>query len=147
MRKAHKPVMRRATQDDTAGLAACITAAYAPFLAQGLELPPVSAGIDEDIANHHVWLAESGGQIVGGVVLVLNDKAHLANLAVHPDAGGQGLGRRLIDQAQHAAKVAGHNCIHLATHIDMSATQKFYRRLGWQEAGQEGNKVYFAKEL
>ena len=78
---------------------------------------------------------------------MLTDKAHLANLAVHPDAGGQGLGRRLIDHVVDAARIAGHHRIHLATHVDMPATQAFYDRLGWQRAGQDGNKVYFAKEL
>ncbi len=139
--------IRPAIQDDASGLTACIDAAYAPFFARGLALPPVSEGIAGDIANNHVWVAESDGRIVGGVVLVLNDSAHLANLAVHPDAGGQGVGRRLIDQAHEAASNAGHDRLQLATHIDMTTTQAFYRRLGWQETGQDGNKVYFAKEL
>jgi ribosomal protein S18 acetylase RimI-like enzyme len=139
--------IRPAIQDDASDLTAYIDAAYAPFFTQGLTLPPVSEGIAEDIANSHVWVAESAGRIVGGIVLVLTNKAHLPNLAVHPDAGGQGVGRRLIDQAQDAAIKVGHDRLHLATHIDMTATQAFYRRLGWQETGQEGNKVYFAKEL
>ncbi len=146
MSKPPKPLIRRALPRDAEGLADCITAAYAPFIAEGLALPPVSEGIDEDIAKHHVWVAERNGQIVGGVVLVVGETAHLANLAVHPDAGGGGIGRRLIDQAQDAAWTAGYDRVHLATHIDMTATQSFYRRLGWQETGQDGNKVYFAME-
>ena len=92
-------------------------------------------------------LAELAGKVRGGIVLVLNNQAHIANLAVHPDAGGQGAGRALIDQAMAAAAAAGHDRIRLATHAKMTATQEFYRRLGWQETGREGDKVYFQMQL
>ena len=139
------PVVRLATQDDALVLTACLTAAYAPF--QDLGLPPVTEGIADDIRDHNVWVAEIGGVVQGGIVLVLGGRAHIANLAVHPDAGGHGIGRALIDQTCLAAKAAGHTEIQLATHTDMTATQVFYHKLGWQETGREGNKVYFAKQL
>lgn len=137
--------LRRATADDVAGLTAVLQAAYAPFL--GLGLPPVTEGIEADIRINNVWVAEIAGAVRGGIVLVLNSQAHIANLAVHPDAGGQGAGRALIDQAMAAAAAAGHDKIRLATHIGMAATQEFYRRLGWQETGREGDKVYFQMQL
>ena len=135
--------IRPATADDAPGLTACIDAAYAPYVAMGLDLPPVSEGIAADIRDHHVWVAKQSDQIVGGVVLVLGDAAHLANLAVHPDAGGQGLGQALIATATNAARAAGYDRLYLATHHKMTGTQAFYRRLGWAEAGRDGNKVYF----
>ena len=135
--------IRPATADDALGLTACIDAAYAPFLAKGLDLPPVSEGIAGDIRDHHIWVATQSDRIVGGVVLVLGDAAHLANLAVHPDAGGQGPGQALIAMATNAARAAGHDKLHLATHHKMTGTQAFYRRLGWVEVGRDGNKVYF----
>ncbi len=139
--------VRPATADDAHGLTACIDAAYAPFVAKGLDLPPVSEGIAGDIRDHHVWVATRGDRIVGGIVLVLGDAAHLANLAVHPDAGGQGVGQALIATATSAARAAGYDRLHLATHFEMTGTQAFYRRLGWVEAGRDGNKVYFEMQL
>ena len=138
-------IIRRATKDDVAGLTAVIEAAYAPF--QGLGLPPVTEGVAEDIRDHNVWVAEVEGEVCGGSVLVLGSQAHIANLAVHPDAGGQGIGKALIEQASDAAAAAGHDMIQLATHAKMTMTQAFYRKLGWDETGREDNKVYFQKQL
>lgn len=138
-------ILRRATPDDVAGLTAVLTAAYAPF--QPLGLPPVTEGIGEDIRDHNVWVAEVDGQVRGGIVVVLGGHAHIANLAVHPDASGHGIGTALIDQAVAAAEAAGHANVRLATHAGMAATQAFYRRLGWEETGREGDKVYFELQL
>ncbi len=139
--------IRRAGPDDAPGFTDCIDAAYAPYIAKGLDLPPVSARIVDDIRNHHVWVAEDGNRIVGGIVLALKDKAQLANLAVHPDAAGHGLGQALITTAINAAGRAGYDKLHLATHIEMTGTHAFYKRLGWSDAGRGGNKVYFDIEL
>ena len=138
-------IVRRATADDVARLTAVMAAAYAPF--RSLGLPPVTEGIGDDIRDHNVWVAEVDGLVQGGIVLVLGRHAHIANLAVHPDAGGQGIGKALIGMASEAAAAAGHDMIKLATHAQMTQTQAFYRKLGWKEAGREGNKVYFQQQL
>ncbi|MEJ8561669.1 GNAT family N-acetyltransferase [Yoonia sp. GPGPB17] len=128
-----------------AGLTAVLEAAYAPFRALGL--PPVTEGVAEDIRDHNVWVAEVDGEVRGGIVLVLGNLAHIANLAVHPDAGGLGIGQALINESSEASAAADHNMIKLATHVGMAGTQAFYLKLGWQETGREDNKVYFQKQL
>lgn len=138
-------MIRPASLADTDALVACLTAAYAPF--QHLGLPPVTEGVAEDISDRNVWVAEVDGVVRGGIVLTLGRHAHIANLAVHPDAGGHGVGKALIAQAIDAAAAAGHDAVQLATHVDMTATQAFYRKLGWQETGREGDKVYFQLQL
>ena len=138
-------ILRRATSADVAGLTKVLIAAYAPF--QPLGLPPVTEGIGDDIRDHNVWVAEVDGRVCGGIVVVLGGHAHIANLAVHPAAGGHGIGKALIEQAVAAAAAAGHAHVRLATHAGMAATQAFYRRLGWQETGREGDKVYFQLQL
>jgi ribosomal protein S18 acetylase RimI-like enzyme len=138
-------ILRSATQVDVAGLTAVLAAAYAPF--QTLGLPPVTEGIAEDIRDHNVWVAELDGIVRGGIVLVLGTQAHIANLAVHPDASGHGIGAALIDQALAAAAAAGHRQVQLATHAEMTATQAFYQKTGWEAAGRDGNKVYFTRQL
>lgn len=139
--------IRPATEDDAHALGACISAAYAPFLQAGLSLPPVAEGVVDDIRDHHVWVAETEGRLLGGVVMVLGESAHLANLAVDPVAGGQGIGRALIAQAKAAARDAGYHRLHLTTHVQMTQTRAFYRRLGWKETGCEAEKVYFQTDL
>jgi GNAT superfamily N-acetyltransferase len=112
-----------------------------------LGLPPVTEGVADDLAQHDVWVAELDGSVAGGIVAALGRNAHIMKLAVHPDAGGHGLGRALIDQVIEAAKAAGHAEIHLATHAKMTATQAFYRKSGWAESGHDGDKVYFKWQL
>jgi ribosomal protein S18 acetylase RimI-like enzyme len=138
-------ILRRATADDVDALTGVLAAAYAPF--QALGLPPVTEGIADDIRGHNVWVAQVDGAVSGGIVLVLGIQAHIANLAVHPDAGGHGIGKALIAQAMAASAAAGHTTIQLATHAQMTATQAFYRKLGWTQTGLEGDKVYFQIEL
>ena len=141
-------MIRRATLADVPGLRAAIEAAYGPFQDAGLDLPPVSDGLDDDVRDNFVWVAETNLRILGGVVLVLrDDQAHLANLAVHPDAAGQGIGRALINTATTAARDKGFTTIALATHADMTATRAFYARLGWTETGSEGTKAYMSLNL
>ena len=134
-------ILRPATASDAVGLTDCLRAAYAPF--EHLGLPPVTEGIADDIRAHTVWVADIAGDVKGGIVIVLGDTAHIANLAVHPDAGGHGIGKALIAKAVALAQEAGHDTVQLATHIDMNDTQMFYRSLGWVETGREGKKVYF----
>ncbi|WP_373635770.1 GNAT family N-acetyltransferase [Yoonia sp. SS1-5] len=139
--------IRRAMTQDAAAFVACIDAAYAPHIDRGLDLPPVGAGIADDIQTHSVWVATQNGVVRGGIVLVLAAAAHIANLAVHPAAGGQGIAKTLIGQAISAARSAGYDRVQLATHAEMTATQAVYLRLGWTEAGRDGNKVYFEYRL
>jgi ribosomal protein S18 acetylase RimI-like enzyme len=138
-------IVRRASARDADALTACFVAAYAPYLSLGL--PPVTEGIAEDIRDHSVWVAEVDGNVCGGIVVTFGDHAHIANLAVHPNAGANGIGKALIDQAFVAARTAGHATMHLATHADMGATQAFYRKHGWIETGRDGKKVYFRFQL
>ena len=140
-------MIRRAIPGDAAALTEVIRAAYAPYAAQGLDLPPVDEGIADDIRNNHVWVAVDGARVLGGIVLVLGETAHLANLAVHPDGGGRGLGRALIGTVCDAARAAGFDRIALATHAGMTGTRALYARLGWVETGQDGARVYMALQL
>ncbi len=140
-------MIRPATLADLPGLAAAIRSAYAPFVAAGIDLPAVDQGLADDLRDNHVWVATGRDRVLGGVVLSLGDHAHLVNLAVHPDGAGQGLGRKLIDVAMAAARDAGYARILLATHKDMTATQRFYARRGWVETGREAAKIYFEHPL
>ena len=140
--------VRRAEPGDAPALAACIDAAYARYAARISDLPPVSEGIAEEIAQHQVWVAEIDGVIVGGLVLVAFEGfMQLANVAVHPDHTGAGLGRELISLAESEALAHGYRELRLTTHVEMPESIALYRHLGWEKAGEDGNKVFMAKAL
>ena len=106
--------IRRAKQDDADALADCIDAAYARYQGQITDLPPLSEGCAEEITTNQVWVAVRDGAIIGGLVLAVRDDVlKLANLAVHPEHGGQGIGRKLIELALSEARARGFDELHL----------------------------------
>ena len=108
--------------------------------------------IDQQGAEHttRLWVVEHDGSVAGVVICVENNRPKsikLANLAVHPGHGGQGLGRQLIQHAEQAARDLGHSEMHLNTHKDMADTQRLYLKLGWKELEREGATVMMKKSL
>ena len=142
------PYVTRATSDDAQGLTICIDAAYAPHRAAGIDLPPVSCGVAEDIAQNHVWVARDGAVIAGGLILQIDgSEAYLKNVAVHPAYGSQGIGGALMRTALDAARAAGCRVIQLTTHAAMPGNIALYQHLGWHETRREGNKVAMQRSL
>ena len=141
-----KPMrVRPASPDDADALERVVRAAYAPF--EHLGLPPVADGLAEDIRDHLVLVAEDS-RLIGGIVAKRRDGAMgIANLAVDPKASGRGIGRLLLEEVGRIAMAEGHQHLTLTSHAGMTGTLAFYARLGWQETGREGNRVYLLKEL
>ena len=141
-------MIRRAQMSDVPELVACVDAAYAPAKQQGIKLPPVSDGIDQDIRDHLVWVCADNNGIVGMIVVaVKDDLAHLVNIAVHPDAGGKGVARALIDTALTTLRRQNIRRIDLATHVDMAANVALYTHLGWIETGRSETKVLMSRDI
>ncbi len=129
-------------------MAACIDAAYAKYAQRISDLPKVSEGCAEDIADNQVWVAEQGDEIIAGLVLIAGDGfIKLANLAVHPDHGGRGLGRKLIELAEAEARRQGFDEMRLNTHVDMPENVRLYEHLGWVEVSRSTNTVSMTKHL
>lgn len=140
--------LRRAEPTDAAEIVACIDAAYAPWFAAGLQLPDVSGGVEQDLRENLVWVIEREGRIAGCLIAVAGDKAwHLANVAVHPDFAGQGLGKRLIAVCVDAAQKMGAEHLLLATHAEMPANVALYSRLGWVITDQTETRIRMSRQL
>jgi N-acetylglutamate synthase-like GNAT family acetyltransferase len=140
--------IRSASASDAAGLTDCIDLAYARYAKLGIKLPRVSDGVAEDIRDHHVWVAEDHGHIVGGLILMISEgSSKLANVAVHPDHGGRGIGGRLIDTAIEASKAAGCHNITLVTHAAMPDNIHLYEHLGWRKTGAMDHKVFMSRPI
>jgi len=140
--------LRKAEQRDAAALAACIDAAYAHYAARIADLPPVSADCAEEIAKYQVWVAEIGNDLIGGLVMIPEEGfMRLANVAVHSDHKGAGLGRALIALAEAESLDQGYRELRLTTHVGMPENVRFYENLGWQEDRREGNKVFMNRTV
>jgi len=140
--------IRRAEVRDADGLGQCLDAAYAQYAARIDDLPPMSEDCADEIARHLVWVAEAEGAVMGGLVLVPGDGFMLlANVAVHPDGRGTGLGRRLLTLAETEATARGYSEMRLKTHAEMPETIGLYLRNGWTQVSQDGNKIAMKKHL
>jgi len=123
-------------------------AAYAHHAAHIADLPPVSADCAEEIATYQVWVAEVENDVVGGLVMIPEDGfMRLANVAVHPDHRGTGLGRALLALAERESLDQGYREIRLTTHADMADNVRLYAYLGWELDERRGNKVLMKKAL
>ena len=140
--------IRRARIDDADGLGRCLDAAYAQYAARIEDLPSMSEDCAGEIAANLVWVAESGGVIVGALVLApRNGYMLLANVAVHPEGRGTGLGRRLLTLAESEVAERGYAEMRLNTHVEMPETIGLYARNGWTETGRQGSTVSMRKDL
>jgi N-acetylglutamate synthase-like GNAT family acetyltransferase len=143
-----KWTIRKAEHRDADALSACIDAAYAQYAARITDLPPVSANCAEEIAKYQVWVAEIENEVAGGIVIIpKEDFMRLANVAVHPDHKGAGLGRALIALAESESLDQGYREMRLTTHVDMPENVQLYAHLGWQQDLRRGNKVSMRKTI
>lgn len=145
---SNHPAIRKAVLQDAEALKLCIDRAYAPVKQRLKDLPDVSGGLEAEITDNHVFVAEANGKTVACLVLSLSgNTVHLANVAVDPDAKGMGLGRHMMDFAEDFARRQGATEICLATHFKMPENVALYKHLGWHETSRAGSKVLMKKEL
>ncbi|MEO9574238.1 MAG: GNAT family N-acetyltransferase [Roseobacter sp.] len=89
-----------------------------------------------------------GDEVVAGLVLIAsNGFMKLANVAVHPDHGGKGLGRKLIELSERETKRQGSTEMRLNTHVDMPENVRLYQHLGWAEVSRSGSTVFMERYL
>ena len=132
-------LLRPARPEDVAGIAACVDAAYAPYV-ERLGNPPGPMRDDHAavVAASQVQVATrsgAGGETVVGVVVLeaVDGDSHIRNVAVIPALRGRGVGRRLLEWAEAETRRRGHASIHLATHERMIENRALYARIGYAE--------------
>jgi len=146
-------VIRPALPDDADAVQRIVAWAYAPLAAR-MDKPPAPmlddypARIGKGVVN----VFEQDGVVVGMIILVDQaDALMLENVAVAPEAHGQGVGRQLIDHAEAVARGRGFDRIRLYTHATMVENQAMYAHLGYVEIArgkEEGyDRVQFEKSL
>jgi GNAT superfamily N-acetyltransferase len=130
--------MRMATDRDADKLVALINAAFA------VERPIFGGDrIDEPgvLANLHkgrFLVAEETGRLIGCVYGELRgESGYVGLLSVDPLRQGQGLGRALMEAVEDFFRQAGCSCVELRVVSARTPLPRFYRHLGYEEAGRE----------
>jgi GNAT superfamily N-acetyltransferase len=144
------PSIRKANIGDAIHLKACMELAYGAYQERmgGARLPPMDVDYSSEIKNYPCWVVESAGEILGGLIMTFAaDRAQIANIAVAPQAQGQGIGGKLMKFAESEASKRGFSELHLATHALLCENISLYRHLGWKESGKDINKVTMKKKI
>lgn len=128
--------IRPATAADAPMLRAITRAAYAHWV-------PVIGARPAPMDEDHAAQCAAGEAWFHGqdAAIVLRDEAPgllLDNVAVRPEARGQGLGRALIAFAEAEARRRGHPVLWLYTNERMAANIALYARLGFRETHRAG---------
>jgi GNAT superfamily N-acetyltransferase len=129
-------MIRPAHAGDEAAIAAIVERAYGVYVERiGLRPGPMDDDYGEQVRRGLVHVAEDGGGgIVGLIVLVESgDRLVIENVAVDPGRQGEGIGRRLLEFAEEAARRVGIQTVALYTHEKMSENLALYARLGYEE--------------
>lgn len=147
------PGIRKAQPADTPKMKNCVKAAYRHYIARMGKSPgPMLDDYSEVVRKHQAFVAELNGQVVGVLVLILQDEGILLdNFAVPPEYQGQGFGRKLVEFAESEARNQGFSHLDLYTHECMAENIKMYKRLGYVNTERRTvrgyQRVYMRKSL
>jgi ribosomal protein S18 acetylase RimI-like enzyme len=145
--------LRPATAADVPRLTELVGAAYGHYVERiGGPPRPMTDDYAEVVRDHEVVVAEDDGEIVGLVVLGVDDEGFFVdNVAVDPARQGRGVGRALLEHAEAAARDAGFDSIYLYTHERMVENLALYCRIGYIEYDRRlkggARIVYLRKSL
>ncbi|ALS78434.1 hypothetical protein AUO94_07045 [Planococcus kocurii] len=142
--------IRKATLTDADELQKCMHSAYLKYSDRINinNLPPMNVDYKDEIAFFPVWVVEFNNQLIAGLVLVLEeDYASLANIAIDPGFQAKGLGKFLLNFAEQEIRNRGYSEMKLATHVLFTENVLFYQKRGWVIVDQDETKVYMKKYL
>ncbi len=146
--------IRPAVASDVPAVKAVTDAAYRPYVARiGVVPQPMEADHAADVAAGKVFVTDGpGGGVVGLVVVEARpDHLFLDSIAVHPDAHGGGVGRRLLRFVDAHARALGLPEVRLYTNAMMWENREIYPKYGYEvvERRVDGpyDRVHYRKRL
>ena len=97
-----------------------------------------------DPERERCWIAEMGGEPVGSVFVVKENRttAKLRLLLVEPEARGQGVGRRLVAECVAFARQKGYRKLVLWTQSNLTAARALYKAAGFRRIKQERHRSF-----
>ena len=140
--------IRIAEPDDLDGITEVVEAAYSPLADDIPDLPNVTDDLADELEEGVTWVADIDERVVGVLLSFAQEGGlNIANLAVHPDASGCGIGRALMNVAETFVRTEGGLELRLTTHRDIPNNVAFYEGLGWVVIERDGVKVFMIKDL
>ncbi|OIJ86349.1 GNAT family N-acetyltransferase [Streptomyces colonosanans] len=143
--------IRPAVAADVPAVKAVTDAAYRHYIERiGVVPQPMEQDHTADVAAGRVFVAEDP---VAGLVVVeaYEDHLFLDSIAVHPDAWGRGVGRRLLAFVDARARALGLPEVRLYTNAMMWENQKIYPKYGYEvlERRVDGpyDRIHYRKRL
>jgi GNAT superfamily N-acetyltransferase len=146
-------LIRPAEPADLPAIERIVHDAYEPYVERiGRRPAPMDDDYADKVRGGSTFVAESGGGVVGLVVLVAHpDHLLVENVAVDPRHHGHGVGRALLDFAEAHARALGLAELRLYTNAAMTANLSMYPHVGYVETGRRRERgferVYFRKRL
>ncbi|MGW2744384.1 GNAT family N-acetyltransferase [Streptomyces sp. NPDC001450] len=143
--------IRPARAADVPTVKAVTDAAYHHYIERiGVVPQPMEADHAADVAAGRVFVF--GEPVVGLVVVEAHDDhLFLDSIAVHPDAHGKGVGRRLLEFVDAHARALGLPGVRLYTNALMWENQTIYPRFGYEvvERRVDGpyDRIHYRKRL
>ncbi|MGJ5750488.1 acetyltransferase (GNAT) family protein [Streptomyces puniciscabiei] len=143
--------VRPAVAEEVPAVKAVTDAAYHHYIERiGVVPQPMEADHAANVAAGKVFVT---GEPVDGLVVVEAFAGHLFldSIAVHPDAHGRGVGRRLLHFVDARARQLGLGEIRLYTNALMWENQKIYPKYGYEvvERRVDGpyDRIHYRKRL
>ena len=143
--------IRPATAADVPAVKAVTDAAYTHYIERiGVVPVPMEADHAANVAAGKVFV--TGAPVIGLVVIeAREDHLFLDSIAVHPDAHGKGVGRRLLHFVDARARALGLPEVRLYTTAMMWENQKIYPKYGYEliERREDGpyDRIHYRKRL
>ena len=145
--------LRIAVGEDARAVGDLVDRAYAGYIERmGRKPGPMLDDYAALIAGGLVRVICRDGRIRGVLVLIeKDDHLLLDNIAVDPETQGLGIGRRLVEAAEAAARRLGYATVRLYTHETLVENVALYEHLGFSithRAKDRGyDRIYMAKAV
>ncbi|SED10456.1 Acetyltransferase (GNAT) domain-containing protein [Streptomyces sp. 3213] len=143
--------VRAAVPADVPAVKAVTDRAYHHYIARiGVVPQPMEADHMADVVAGRVFV--TGDPVIGLVVIEERaDHLFLDSIAVHPDAHGTGVGRRLLEFVDARARALGLPEVRLYTNALMWENQQIYPKFGYEvvERRTDGpyDRIHYRKPL
>lgn len=137
--------IRPATGGDIEAMRTVEIAAGVLFREVGLDSiaddpPPEPTALRRHLDDGTAWVAERSADraVVGYLVAsIVDGEGHIDQVSVAPEAAGNRIGSRLIDEAIAWALSGGLEAITLTTFTDIAWNGPYYERLGFERVGAD----------
>lgn len=146
-------VVRAASEGDLPAVKACVNDAFQKYI-ERIGKPPAPMLLDYAafIRQGKVWAAEYQNKICGVLVIYeTSDGFYIDTIAVSADVQGLGVGRAMLEFAEHEARRLGFSSIYLCTNVMMTENQTFYPHIGYVEYDrrmEDGyDRIFYRKNI